>query len=749
MGDIWHSIPASTQPESAAAWRTPHAARTARADAAASAHLELVESSQRVLAGRYQIEGAIGSGAMGTVFRARDRQLNSLCAIKMLHHKALRDEADFQRFINEATLIAQLFHPNIVEVREFRRDERGGPFLVMELLHGIDLHSHLVGGRKLPLDRVQLVVRQVASALHAAHSQGIIHRDIKPRNIFLAQQSGTAGGLAEIVKVVDFGLSKSRGGQQPQTAPGEILGTPEYLAPEGTIGRSSLIDERTDQWALAITAYRMLAGQLPFVDEDVVRLMLKIRQSPLPLLSSYAVQVPDYVTQALARALSKRKEDRFPSVLDFARALYGLPASLAVARPEPQPWNAATEAPASRSSALPGRSKAPLLTPEQERQIEQLEQTQPIAQQVLDDLLGLSSSAGAPDDGPRWPALPADGVLRPAPEESAGAAQQLERRVGAPRRRAAGRVLFPLLALATLIGLGAVGGRLWPARRPSHAPPVPRAATALSDSVARLAPVPPAQAEAAEDSPAAAFVRVEEDARSAVDLTSRVGRDEKARPQAINAGAPALRRSVPGMVHKPGAADPLRPDGPEGPAGMDRRAPPATAPPQASRSPSRPGGPPLVAAPPAATRDSRVDETPAKEILAKETLPKEPPAPEPTLPGSADPLPGIAAGASSPPRTAPATAPVTAPAIVSRRPERLSGVDPQLPTWAHSVLGRDPVSGSYLICIGRSGAVERVSILASIPPADEVIIQALRTWRYPPRAGSLCFQQELHFMITS
>lgn len=365
------------------------------------AHLHLVE--RRVLAGRYQLEGAIGKGSMGTVYRARDLQLGTLCAIKMLHQTALKEDADFQRFANEAAVIAHLFHPNIVEVSEFHRDERDGPFLVMELLHGFDLHSHLGHGRPLPLARVQPVIRQVASALHAAHSLGIVHRDIKPRNIFLAQHGGPSGAPTEVVKVVDFGLSKILGCRQHQTAPGEILGTPEYLAPEGTLGRSKLIDERTDQWALAITAYRMLAGQLPFRDDDVIRLMQKIRQEPLPPLAAFSVQVPEYVTAALGRALSKSKEDRFDSVLAFARALHGLPEGLTV---EPQSSAiglqggtaavgaaAVGAAAASGPALLSGGLPRPLLTAEQERQIELLETTQPIAPQVLDDLLEMSRSA--------------------------------------------------------------------------------------------------------------------------------------------------------------------------------------------------------------------------------------------------------------------------------------------------------------------------------------------------------------------
>jgi len=452
MGDIRSSFHPAPQPEFPPARRSPRSAPLL--EPGLPAHLHLVDMPVRVLAGRYQIEGAIGKGSMGTVFRARDLKLNSVCAIKMLHQGALKEEADFQRFANEAAVIAQLFHPNIVEVSEFHRDERGGPFLVMELLHGIDLHSHLGGGRKLPLSRVQLVIRQVASALHAAHSLGIVHRDIKPRNIFLSQHGGPTGAPTEIVKVVDFGLSKILGGRQHQTAPGEILGTPEYLAPEGTLGRSTLIDERTDQWALAITAYRMLAGQLPFLDDDVVRLMLKIRQEPLPPLSAFSVQVPEYVTAALGRALSKRKEDRFVSVLAFARALHGLSEGFTAER---QPTDSGPAGGGSARAEAPSGLTRSLLTAEQERQIELLETTQPIAPQVLDDLLGMSRSAAL--------------------------------------RRTPARRLYALLGVCILLGLAAASAVLSTRRavHPAARPPAPESLRAprLASPLPTVDPDPP------------------------------------------------------------------------------------------------------------------------------------------------------------------------------------------------------------------------------------------------------------------
>lgn len=279
--------------------------------------------SARLLCGRYQLEAVIGRGAMGMVYRAHDLRTGAPCAIKMLSQT--QDEDAYQRFATEATVISQLFHPNIVEIREFRRDESGAPFLVMELLTGVDLHNYLQYHRSLPLDRTQEIVRQVASALHAIHSAGIVHRDVKAKNIFLSQKTGRDGALFEEVKLVDFGLSKIIGHPQQQTAVGIILGTPEYLAPEATHGRSSWVDARADQWSLAAVAYRMLSGRLPFEDPDgdVIKLLLNIRCLPTPSLHRFTPALPHYVVSSIERALCKNKQDRFPSILEFARAFCG------------------------------------------------------------------------------------------------------------------------------------------------------------------------------------------------------------------------------------------------------------------------------------------------------------------------------------------------------------------------------------------------------------------------------------------
>lgn len=284
----------------------------------------------RVFAGRYRVEGVLGRGAMGSVYSAVDQETNRLCAIKLMHQFATLDERAYLRFIHEAQIVAQLYHPNIVEVYGFDRDEDGTPILAMELLKGQDLHTQISEQSRLPLARVLEVVRAVGGALHAAHSAGVLHRDIKPKNIFLSLQKNSRGDEIETVKVVDFGLSKVLGMHHAnETAPGTILGTAEYVAPESTLGMPELIDFRCDQWALGVVAYRLLTGRLPFEAPDVISLLLTIRTARPPslreLCRSLPEKVPEHVLAAVERAMSKSKEDRFETVQDFLRALDGLP----------------------------------------------------------------------------------------------------------------------------------------------------------------------------------------------------------------------------------------------------------------------------------------------------------------------------------------------------------------------------------------------------------------------------------------
>lgn len=280
----------------------------------------------RVLAGRYHIEGVLGRGAMGSVYRARDTQTNRICAIKLMAQFASLDESAYLRFIQEAQIVAQLYHPNIVQVYGFDRDEDGTPILAMELLEGDDLHTLLYDQPRMSLERTLEILRAVGQALHAAHSVGVLHRDIKPKNIFIAKQKNSRGEIQEVVKVVDFGLSKVLGEKSAnETAPGIILGTAEYIPPEGTLGVPELLDFRADQWALGVVAYRLLSGRLPFEGNDPLSLLVAIRKTTPPPIREITSGVPEHVLSAIERAMAKNKEDRFDSVQDFLRALDGLP----------------------------------------------------------------------------------------------------------------------------------------------------------------------------------------------------------------------------------------------------------------------------------------------------------------------------------------------------------------------------------------------------------------------------------------
>ena len=291
----------------------------------------------RTLRERYRLDERIGSGAMGAVYRAWDLQRMQLCAVKLLRLRAAERESIVVRFCDEARIVAQLCHPNIVELYDQGEEEDGTLFLTMELLRGHDLYSLLRSQMRLPLSRALEIVRQVGSALQTVHLTGMVHRDIKPRNIFLTQtpDSGEPG----LVKVIDFGLAKILDGQgSSRGSDGLLIGTPEYLAPEAWRGISSDIDARSDQWSLAVLCYRMLSGRLPFDGcNDTVMLAREILSAAPHPLRRFVPDLPPHVEAAITQALAKDKELRFGSVLDFVRALYGLPlAGTVYLRREPQ-----------------------------------------------------------------------------------------------------------------------------------------------------------------------------------------------------------------------------------------------------------------------------------------------------------------------------------------------------------------------------------------------------------------------------
>ncbi|MBV8756929.1 MAG: protein kinase [Deltaproteobacteria bacterium] len=282
-----------------------------------------------VIAETYTIEALVGRGGMGAVFMASHKRLpGKKVAIKFLHADLAGEEV-LRRFEREAQIASKLGHPNIVGVTDYNVMADGTPYLVLEYLEGASLAQHLKGG-PLPLERVMSIIRQVGSALAAAHREGIVHRDLKPQNIFLVPQE-VENRVVDVAKVLDFGISKIRGSQTVKTQEAALLGTPQYMAPEQATGQHDKVDERTDVFALGAIVYEMLTGQPAFSGANIPEVVFKVVYEQPVDLATLAPSTPPAVLAAVKRAMEKKADDRFATVADFVEALTGQP--LAVVRP--------------------------------------------------------------------------------------------------------------------------------------------------------------------------------------------------------------------------------------------------------------------------------------------------------------------------------------------------------------------------------------------------------------------------------
>jgi eukaryotic-like serine/threonine-protein kinase len=255
---------------------------------------------------------------MGEVYEATHDRLSGRYAVKVLGAEVAGHPESFLRFKREAQVTSSLEHPGIVKVIDFNQTPDGLPYLVMEYLDGRDLAQVISTEGPLPLERVVDLVDQIASALGAAHRQGVVHRDLKPQNIFVLAVDGR-----DVVKLVDFGISKVKSVSQHLTRESSILGTPQYMAPEQAVGKTDVVDSRSDQFALAAIAYELLTGRRPFSGDSLVSLVYQIVHTDPPLMNAVAVRapVPAAVEAVIRRAMAKSREQRFASVLELAAAL--------------------------------------------------------------------------------------------------------------------------------------------------------------------------------------------------------------------------------------------------------------------------------------------------------------------------------------------------------------------------------------------------------------------------------------------
>lgn len=263
-----------------------------------------------LLAGRYEIEEVLGRGGMAAVFGVRDMALDrELCALKILDPKLCEEILDQERFRQEVLISRKLTHPNIVRTFEFGQLATGQKFVVMEHVRGKSLETllaeHPAG---IPISAITPILIEVARAMAHAHDHGVVHRDLKPGNI-LVSHSGD-------VKIVDFGLARSRELQAKLTQAGECVGTPLYMAPEQVQGE--IVDHRVDIYALGIIAYELASGVPPYEADAWFQLASQIISQPLPRLGRRSSSIPNWFDEFIRKASAKNPAERFQSMLEAA-----------------------------------------------------------------------------------------------------------------------------------------------------------------------------------------------------------------------------------------------------------------------------------------------------------------------------------------------------------------------------------------------------------------------------------------------
>jgi tRNA A-37 threonylcarbamoyl transferase component Bud32 len=261
--------------------------------------------------GRYEIRGVLGAGAMALVFDGWDPTIGRRAAIKTIRQDQL-DSAEaeemVERFKREAQAAGRLSHPNIVSIYEYGEDA-GIAYIAMEYIHGRELKSYFDRQERFPIPEVARIMTQILGALEAAHRMGVVHRDIKPGNIYLLDD-GT-------VKVTDFGIARVESSSLTQA--GIALGTPPYMSPEQFMGQA--LDGRSDLFSAGVILYQFLTGERPFTGQQASTIMHKVLQVDPPAPSSLNVQVPAAFDGVLRKALAKRPDARFANAREFIDAL--------------------------------------------------------------------------------------------------------------------------------------------------------------------------------------------------------------------------------------------------------------------------------------------------------------------------------------------------------------------------------------------------------------------------------------------
>jgi serine/threonine protein kinase len=268
--------------------------------------------------GPYRLIAPLGAGGMGEVYLAEHRMLERLCAIKVIHAERAGDAQVLARFEREVRMTARLSHWNTVEIFDFGRTDDGTFYYVMEYLPGLSFEGLLERHGSLPAERVIHLMRQACRGLDEAHSIGLIHRDVKPGNLFAAYR----GGQYDVVKLLDFGLVKPAAETRSArlTREGAISGTPLFMSPEQARGLGD-VDARSDIYSLGAVAYSLLTGRPPFVRSSALDVMIAHARDEVVPPSQLESDVPADLEQVILRCLAKEREERFQDTGSLEQAL--------------------------------------------------------------------------------------------------------------------------------------------------------------------------------------------------------------------------------------------------------------------------------------------------------------------------------------------------------------------------------------------------------------------------------------------
>ena len=269
-----------------------------------------------VLQNRYRIEERLGAGGMGVVYMAERIGLGRRVAIKFLHADIAAQPQFRSRFEREARAMSKLHHPHCVSVIDFGVE--GAPYIVLEYVTGESL-AHLLAKGPIPLRRALNIIRQILAGLAHAHNEGIVHRDIKPDNVILAEATGTG----DHARLLDFGLAKvtKRAGTASGLLGATAMGTPSYMSPEQARGED--VDARSDLYSCGVMLYQMLTGKRPFTGSDPLDVLRAHVEDNPPRLSDSGtgIKFPEQLETVMAGALSKNPDSRYASAIDFSDAL--------------------------------------------------------------------------------------------------------------------------------------------------------------------------------------------------------------------------------------------------------------------------------------------------------------------------------------------------------------------------------------------------------------------------------------------